>query len=213
MSDERTTGSSSDEATDETTADETTAGATVAFESDEESTGLSIQVGDQVPSIGLRASDGFLLNLRSYVGRSPAALCFFAAPTAEGAQGRRGTRLAGALATARDRFTEAGVAVAGITCDNERQQAEWIAAHDFPYLLFSDERRSAVSVLGIPLSHAGENHNVEQPWVLVVRRDGRLAAVLRDPDPEYAPDVILAAARRGEVPATVGPAAPAPART
>jgi len=209
MSDERTTGSTGgDEAAGETASREP-----AAFDSDEESTGLSIQVGDQVPSIGLRASDGFLLNLRSYVGRSPAALCFFAAPTAEGAQGRRGTRLAEALVAARERFTEAGVAVAGITCDNERQQAEWIAAHDFPYLLFSDERRSAVSVLGIPLSHAGENHNVERPWILVVHRDGRLAAVLRDPDPEYAPDVILAAARRGDLPVPAGPAAPAPART
>ena len=165
-------------------------------EIEEDSTGLSVAIGAPIPSVGLRASDGYLLNLRSFVGHQPVALCFFAAPTADGAQGRRGEKIADALAAARQRFAASGIAVVGITCDNERQQAEWIKARSFPYLLFSDERRSAVSVLGIPLSHVDENHNMERPWILVVGRDGLLRAVLRDPDPEYAADLVLAVARR-----------------
>ncbi len=175
------------------------------IETEEEPTGLSIRIGDPVPSVGLRASDGYLLNLRSFVSRQPAAIVFFAAPTAEGAQRRRGTRIAEGLAAARSRFDEAGIAVVGVTCDNAQQQTAWITETAFPYLLFSDERRSAVFALGIPLSVDGENHNVEQPWILVVGRDGRLIAVLRDPDPEYAADVVLAAARRSQ-----GSDAPAP---
>ncbi len=167
-------------------------------ESAEESTALSVAIGAPMPSIGLRASDGYLLNLRSFVQRQPVALAFFAGPTAEGAQRRRGDRVAESLASARRRFASAGMAVVGITCDNERQQAEWIAATGFPYLLFSDERRAAVSMLGIPVSHDGDNHNVEHPWILVVSRDGLLQAVLRDPDPDYAADLVLAAARRAE---------------
>ncbi len=167
-------------------------------EAAEDSTGLPIAIGAPIPSVGLRASDGYLLNLRSFVGRQHVALLFFAGPTAEGAKGRRGERVADSLAAAQRRFETAGIAVVGITCDNERQQAEWIAARSFPYLLFSDERRTAVSILGIPLSHDGENHNVERPWILVVAPDGLMRAVLRDPEPEYAADVVLAAVRRAD---------------
>ena len=57
---------------------------------DAEVPGLAVSVGDPIPSIGLRASDGYLLNLRSFVGKQPVALLFFAAPTADGTQARRG---------------------------------------------------------------------------------------------------------------------------
>ena len=179
-------------------------------EVEEDSTGLSVAIGAPIPSVGLRASDGYLLNLRSFVGRQPVALCFFAAPTASGAQRRRGEKVADSLADAQPAFASAGIAVVGITCDNERQQAEWITARSFPYLLFSDERRSAVSLLGIPLSHDDQNHNVERPWILVVSRDGLVQAVLRDPDPEYAADLVLAAARRAGGSADEAPSANQP---
>jgi peroxiredoxin len=165
---------------------------------EEETAGLSIAIGAAIPSIGLRASDGYLLNLRSFVSRQPVACLFFAAPTAEGAQRRRGTQVAEALAAGRRRLASAGIAVVGVTCDNEAQQAAWISETGFPYLLFSDERRTAVSLLGIPLSHDGANHNVERPWILVVGADGLLKAALRDPEPEYAADLVLAAVRRAE---------------
>ena len=49
-----------------------------------------LTVGDQLPSVGLRATDGFLLNLRSYVTKQAAAFLFFGAPTLKGAARRRG---------------------------------------------------------------------------------------------------------------------------
>ena len=36
-------------------------------EVEEDSTGLSVAIGAPIPSVGLRASDGYLLNLRSFV--------------------------------------------------------------------------------------------------------------------------------------------------
>ena len=159
---------------------------------------LAVKVGDQIPSVGLRASDGYLLNLRSFVGKQPVALLFFAAPTAAGAQARRGTRLAESLATGARRLAAAGVAVVGVTCDNERQQKNWMAEHRWPYLLFSDERRSAVDRLGIPLSEADGNYNVARPVFLIVGRDGLLDAVIQEPEPEYVVDIVLAAVRRAE---------------
>ena len=123
---------------------------------------------------------------------------FFAAPTAAGAQARRGTRLAESLATGARRLAAAGVAVVGVTCDNERQQKNWMAEHRWPYLLFSDERRSAVDRLGIPLSEADGNYNVARPVFLIVGRDGLLDAVIQEPEPEYVVDIVLAAVRRAE---------------
>jgi len=160
--------------------------------------GLAVSVGDPVPSVGLRASDGYLLNLRSFVGKQPVALLFFAAPTTSGAQARRGNRLAESLAGGSRRLAAAGVAVVGVTCDNERQQADWIAEHRWPYLLFSDERRSAVERLGIPLTVSGRNYNVARPVFLIVGQDGLLDAIILDPESEYVVDIVLAAVRRAE---------------
>ena len=160
--------------------------------------GLAVKIGDQIPSVGLRASDGYLLNLRSFVGKQAVALLFFAAPTASGAQGRRGTRLAESLATGSRRLAAAGLAVVGVTCDNEHQQKDWMAEHRWPYLLFSDERRSAVDRLGIPLTETDGNYNVARPLFLIVGRDGLLDAVILEPEPEYVVDIVLAAVRRAE---------------
>ena len=167
-----------------------------ADELEAEVPGLSIGIGDQVPSVGLRASDGYLLNLRSFVGRQLAAFVFLAAPTADGAQLRRGTRLAEALASGARRAQAAGIALVGVTCDSEEQQKAWIEERDFPFLLFSDERRTAVERLGIPVTEVNRNFNVARPIVVVVALDGRVAAIVADPEPEYVVDIVLAAARR-----------------
>jgi peroxiredoxin len=167
-------------------------------ERDADVPGLSVSVGGPIPSVGLRASDGYLLNLRSFVGKQPVAFLFFAAPTASGAQARRGNRMAESLGGGARRLAAAGVAVVGVTCDNERQQADWIAEHRWPYLLYSDERRSAVERLGIPLAVSGSNYNVARPLFLIVGRDGLLNAIILDPEPEYMVDIVLAAVRRAE---------------
>jgi peroxiredoxin len=172
--------------------------ATLEEELDADVPGLSVSVGQPMPSIGLRASDGYLLNLRSFVQRQPAVFLFFAAPTASGAQLRRGTRVAESLAGGARRLANSGVAVVGVTCDSEEQQKAWIAEHAFPYLLFSDERRSATELLGIPVSSQGTNFNVARPVILVVGRDGIIDAVIHDPEPEYVVDIVLAAVRRAE---------------
>jgi peroxiredoxin len=155
-----------------------------------------VKVGEMIPSVGLRASDGYLLNLRSFIGKQAVAYLFFAAPTAEGAQRRRGTRLAEAFAAAQQRLQAAGIAVIGVSCDSEAQQAAWIAEHRIPYLLFSDERRSALDLLGIPVTVEDGNFNVARPVVIVVNDAGRIVTILEDPDPEFAADIVLAAVRR-----------------
>src|SRR5687767_721058 len=108
-----------------------------------------LKVGDPLPSVGLRATDGYLLNLRSFVTKQPALLLFFGAPTMAGAARRRGLKAVEALVAGHRRLREAGIAVAGISTDSEQQQRDFVEAQSLPVLLLSDERRSAVELLGI----------------------------------------------------------------
>lgn len=152
---------------------------------------LTVKVGDQIPSVGLRATDGYLLNLRSFVTKQPVAFLFFGGPTLAGTGGRRGKQAAQALAEGYERLREAGIAVVGVSCDSEEQQADFVAKARLPYLLFSDERRTAVEMLGIPTVAAGANVNVSKPLVLVVDRDGEIRAIVERIDPEWIVDKIL----------------------
>lgn len=145
---------------------------------------LKVNVGDQLPSIGLRATDGYLLNLRSFVTKQPALLIFFGGPSQAGAARRRGVKAMEALAAGHERLREAGISVAGISTDSERQQSEFVAKHELPFLLLSDERRSAVEVLGVETVAEGDNVNVAKPMALAVDVDGTIRAVIDPVDPE-----------------------------
>src|SRR5687768_6808750 len=129
-----------------------------------------LSVGDPLPSVGLRATDGYLLNLRSFVTKQPALLLFFGAPTLTGAARKKGVKAIEALGAGHRRLREAGIAVAGISTDSEQQQAEFAKAADLPFLLLSDERRSAVELLGIETVAAGENVNVARQIAFAVDR-------------------------------------------
>ena len=153
---------------------------------------LKVKVGDQMPSVGLRATDGYLLNLRSFVTKQPACFFFFGAPTLGGAERQAGDALARAFAAGHTRLREANVALVGVTCDNETQQTGYVASHRLPYLLFSDERRTAAELLGIPVMVQGDNYNAGRV-VFLVDTDGALKLVLEDPDPATVIDDVLAA--------------------
>ncbi|MEP6679900.1 MAG: redoxin domain-containing protein [Chloroflexota bacterium] len=152
---------------------------------------LKIKVGDRVPSVGLRASDGYLLNLRSWVTKEPVALLFFGAATLEGAARRRGSKAAMALGDGYPRLREAGIDVAGVSCDSAEQQTEYLKETRLPYLLMSDERRTAVEMLGVPTVADGENVNIVQPLLIVVGREGEVRAVLTELDPAKVVDQVM----------------------
>lgn len=153
----------------------------------------SVKAGDPLPSVGLRATDGYLLNLRSFVTKQPAVLLFFGAPTLGGAARRKGTKAVEALAAGHERLREAGIAVSGISCDSEQQQTDFAAAKELPFLLLSDERRSAVEMLGIDTVADGENVNVAQPVAIAVDRDGTIRAVIEPVEPDAIVDQVMRA--------------------
>ena len=154
---------------------------------------LKLAVGDPLPSVGLRATDGYLLNLRSFVTKQPAVTLFFGAPTLSGAGRRRGLRAIEALAKGYERLHEAGIAIVGVSCDSEEQQTKFVEEHQLPFLLLSDERRSAVDVLSVPTVADGENINVVQPVALVVDRDGIARQVIERVDPDALVDQVIQA--------------------
>ena len=145
--------------------------------------GLKVKIGDQMPSVGLRATDGYLLNLRSLVGKQPAIVLFFGAPTLKGVVRERGDALAEALKEAHARLAKQGVAVIGVTTDNEQQQAAYVKELELPYLLFSDERRIAVSQLGISTAEVRGNINAE-PTAFAVGVDGTILDIVEQAAPK-----------------------------
>jgi peroxiredoxin len=145
---------------------------------------LKLSIGDALPSVGLRATDGYLLNLRSFVTKQPALILFFGAPTLTGAARRRGLKATEALASGHERLREAGIAVVAVSCDSEEQQTAFVAKQGLPFLLLSDERRSAVQVLGVDTVADGANVNVAQPLALAIDRDGFIRAAIERVDPD-----------------------------
>jgi peroxiredoxin Q/BCP len=145
--------------------------------------GLKVKIGDQMPSVGLRATDGYLLNLRSLVGKQPVILVFFGGPTLKGAARERGDAVAAALKDAHTRLTNQGVTIMAVTTDNERQQQAYVEELGLPYLLFSDERRIAVSQLGIPTSEVRGSVNAE-PTAFAVGIDGTILDIVEQAAPK-----------------------------
>jgi peroxiredoxin len=145
--------------------------------------GLRVQIGDPIPSVGLRATDGYLLNLRSFVGKRPAIVLFFGGPSLRGAARQRGDALAQALKDAFARLERHGVGLIAVTTDSERQQADYVAELQLPYLLFCDERRIAVELLGIPTTSARGNVNVE-PTAFAVNVDGIILDIVEQATPK-----------------------------
>jgi peroxiredoxin len=163
---------------------------------------LTVAAGDALPSVGLRATDGYLLNLRSFVTKQPALLLFFGGPTLKGAGRRRGLKAIEAVVAGHDRLREAGIAVAGISTDSEAQQTAFTAAQQLPFLLLSDERRSAVEVLGVETVAEGENVNVARPVALAVDREGIVRAVIDPLEPAAVVDQAVRALSEPIPPAT-----------
>jgi peroxiredoxin len=146
-------------------------------------TGLKVKIGDPIPSVGLRATDGYLLNLRSLVGKKPLIVVFFGGPTLKGAARERGDTMAEALKDAYARVDGQGVALIGVTTDNEQQQKAFVTELSLPYLLFSDERRIAVEVLGVPTTADRGNVNAE-PTAFAVSVDGRILDIVEQASPK-----------------------------
>jgi peroxiredoxin len=144
--------------------------------------GLTVSIGEQMPSVGLRATDGFLLNLRTFVGKQPSIVVFFAGPSVRGPRRQEGDALAQVLADAYPRLERAGIGLVAVTTDSERQQTEYVEALKLPYLLYCDERRTAVELLGIATRTERGNVNAE-PTAFALGQDGTILDIVPRAEP------------------------------
>ena len=144
--------------------------------------GLRVAIGDQMPSVGLRATDGYLLNLRTFVGKRPSIVVFFGGPTLRGARREEGDAMARALAEAYPRLERAGIGLVAVTTDSEQQHTDYVEELKLPYLLFCDERRSAVAMLGVPTRVERGTVNAE-PTAFAVGQDGAVLDVVPRAEP------------------------------
>jgi peroxiredoxin Q/BCP len=110
-----------------------------------------------------------------------------------GAAKRRGQKAVEALVAGFERLREAGIAVAGVSTDSEKQQSAYVSKHELPFLLLSDERRSAVRLLGIETVADGSNVNVARPIAIAVDREGMVKAVIDPVDADALVDAALRA--------------------
>lgn len=152
---------------------------------------VRLSVGDQLPSVGLRATDGYLLNLRSFVTKQPVVILFFAGPSLKGNAAMPGLAIIQALSSGYRRLHQAGIAVAAVSTDTEAQQSAYAAEHQLPFLLMSDARQSAVHMLGVPTTVQRGNVNVARPVLIAVDRDGVIRAVIDRVEPQYLIEQIM----------------------
>ncbi|HEX5579454.1 MAG TPA: redoxin domain-containing protein [Candidatus Limnocylindria bacterium] len=144
--------------------------------------GLRVAIGDQMPSVGLRATDGYLLNLRTYVTLSPSIVVFFAGPSLRGARRAAGDLMATTMAQAYPRLEREGIGLIMVTTDSESQQAAYVKELELPFLLYCDERRTAVELLGIPTRSERGNVNAE-PTAFAVSIDGEIVDLVPRAEP------------------------------
>jgi len=144
--------------------------------------GLRVAIGDQMPSVGLRATDGYLLNLRTYVTHSPSIVVFFAGPSLRGARRAVGDLMATTMAQAHSRLERESIGLIMVTTDSEKQQAAYVEELQLPFLLYCDERRAAVELLGIPTRNERGNINAE-PTAFAVSLDGEIVDVVPRAEP------------------------------
>ncbi len=111
------------------------------------------------------------------------------------------------VAAGHERLREAGIAIVAVSTDSEQQQTDFAKKHELPFLLLSDERRTAVAVLGIETVAAGENVNVASPIALAVDREGVIRAVIDPVDPDAIVDQAMRALSE-PIPAATEDAAP-----
>lgn len=159
------------------------------------SKGDLLPVGTAAPDRALVDESGAQRNLAGFRGK-PLLVFFYPKDSSPGC-----TREACAFRDAWERYTTAGIQVVGVSTQSPESHREFIAEHDLPFPLLSDEEGALTEAFGVN-THLGLASRVS----FLLDADGVIRAVFRDVDPGvHANDVLAEAARLGLVtPASPG---------
>ena len=104
-----------------------------------------VNVGSEAPDFTLPSQSGEMVNLRNFLGRKPLVLFFYPKDDTPGCTEE--------VCTFRDEFEEFGkldAEVVGISSDTVASHERFVAKHDLPFALLSDEGSRVRTLYGVP---------------------------------------------------------------
>lgn len=93
-----------------------------------------VEIGDRAPSFVLPSHTGEMVSLEELIGERPLVLYFYPKDYTPGC-----TAEACGFRDSYEDFIEAGAVVVGVSSDTPKSHQGFIAKHDLPYTLLSDE--------------------------------------------------------------------------
>jgi peroxiredoxin Q/BCP len=90
-------------------------------------------------------------------------------------------------------FLKAGAAVFGVSVDSVESHAKFIAKHQLPFPLISDERQEIVKAYGVWIekSKEGKSYMGTERSTFVIRPNGRIKSIFRSVNAEEHADAVL----------------------
>lgn len=163
------------------------------------SKGELLPVGTNAPDRTLADQTGASRSLASFRGK-PLLVFFYPKDSSPGC-----TREACAFRDAWDRYSEVGIQIVGVSTQSPESHREFIAEHDLPFPLLSDEDGELTEAFGVN-THLGLASRVS----FLIDAEGVVRAVFRDVDPGvHANDVLAEASRLGlTTPVVTSPTTP-----
>lgn len=141
--------------------------------------------GDPAPdfsaiAVGGAYGDGQTIKLSEFKGKT-VVLYFYPKDDTPGC-----TTQACGLRDAYEPFLEAGATVLGVSVDSPESHAKFIAKHNLPFPLISDEGQSIVKDYGVWIEKTkeGRTYMGTERSTFVIRPDGRIKSIFRSVKPE-----------------------------
>ncbi len=104
-----------------------------------------VDVGSKAPDFTLPSQSGELVSLRDFLGRRPVVLFFYPKDDTPGC-----TKEACAFRDGHEEFGKLDAEVVGISSDTVASHERFVAKHDLPFTLLSDEQSKVRTIYGVP---------------------------------------------------------------
>ena len=148
-----------------------------------------VEPGQPAPDFDLGTDSGERVSLASLRGK-PVVLYFYPKDDTPGC-----TKQACGIRDSYDRFRERGAVVLGVSPDDEASHARFRSKYELPFTLLADPGHRVADDYGVWVEKQfrGRRYFGNERSTFVIDSDGKIAAVLRNVDPETHADDVLAA--------------------
>lgn len=167
----------------------------------------SLKVGDRAPEFSGVADDGKTWRSSDHVGKQTLVVYFYPAAMTGGC-----TKQACGYRDLRTRLTKLGVAVVGVSGDRTQNLKYFKQVNRLNFPLLSDTSGTIARAFGVPLSNGGTikrtvrgkeieltRDRTAARWTFVVGRDGTIAMIETDVNPEHDAQAVAEAIEKTSV--------------